>query len=911
MDPTYAHSAARSSQADAGNVARIRRFIARRAWDLPLWAQAVTLLSVVKLSGATALLLGGSRATSHAPARFPILIYVAEVVGFSLVACLLLVGGRRDRRAAVLGGFFLLVALSFADVLLLQAGGDLALSRMLLAVRLEPFLPAFLWTFTREFPEPVTFGPVERATRLALGASLFVGVALFAVNTFHDLSLVGWTEAIAPAWLLRSRADSLYWPLLFALMLPAAPALLARTTSPRAADRRRVALFLWGLVLGLTPICLDVLLSAVLPPYRRLTQGPLSTHVSAALVLLPLMLVPVVTAYSVLVNRVLDARLIVRRALQYALARYCSFVLFLAPAAALAIFLYWQREYPIGALIAGGQGVALVALTIGGALVASSRQRLMKSIDRRFFRDAYDSRQILTQLVEKSRRTEDVHALSALLVDELDQALHLEHVAMMLLDRRSGLFTSPDGRVRPLPRSSTFAELLARDDAPMDIDVTNPHSPLHRLHEEDRLWLGDGGFRLAVPMRGSSGQLLGLLALGDKRSELPFTAEDRALLGAVAAAGVLALERLRVPGLADGLPTPDALGRDGAPALEDRAAFECVPCGEVTSDAAIAGLKVCACGGHLVVCPLPLLLNGKFRLERRIGRGGMGLVYRAVDLTLGRAVAIKTLPLVQPRHTNDLRREARAMAAASHPGLLVIHEVTAWRGVPVLIVEYLAGGTLADRLRSGPQPLADVVDMGVALTDALSHLHARGLLHGDIKPSNIGFTLQGTPKLLDFGLSRLLGRARAMHPDSTTRAGGEEDLPIVNVLGSTLDADGRSHIGAGTPAYMSPEAILQERDSPAFDLWSLAVVLFEALAGEHPFRRDTVAETFATIHASAGVELRRYRPDAPNQLVELFRDALSPHSHSRPRSSAAFRHRLVTVRDDVRRSEFQSTWNPS
>jgi serine/threonine protein kinase len=242
------------------------------------------------------------------------------------------------------------------------------------------------------------------------------------------------------------------------------------------------------------------------------------------------------------------------------------------------------------------------------------------------------------------------------------------------------------------------------------------------------------------------------------------------------------------------------------------------------------------------------------------------------------------------------------MAAVSHPGLLVIHEATAWQGVPVLIVEYLPGGTLADRLRSGPLPTAEVVDIGIALAGALSHLHARGLLHGDIKPSNIGFAEERTPKLLDFGLSRLLSRTRATHPDSTTRSGINR-RPSNQTSRETLGDEHRSYVGAGTPAYMSPEAILQERDAPAFDLWSLAVVLFEALAGEHPFRRDTVAETFATIHASAGVDIRRYAPDVPDLLVDVFRDALSPHRQNRPRSSAAFRHRLEVVRDDVRSRE--------
>ena len=117
----------------------------------------------------------------------------------------------------------------------------------------------------------------------------------------------------------------------------------------------------------------------------------------------------------------------------------------------------------------------------------------------------------------------------------------------------------------------------------------------------------------------------------------------------------------------------------------------------------------------------------------------MGVVYRARDLALNRAVAMKVLPRVLPQSAARLRREARAMATMQHPNLAVIHAMESWHGAPVLVLEYLAGGTVADRIRYGPLPIGDTIGTGVRIADVLHHLHRAGYLHGDVKPSNIRY----------------------------------------------------------------------------------------------------------------------------------------------------------------------------
>ena len=184
-------------------------------------------------------------------------------------------------------------------------------------------------------------------------------------------------------------------------------------------------------------------------------------------------------------------------------------------------------------------------------------------------------------------------------------------------------------------------------------------------------------------------------------------------------------------------------------------ARQCVACGRVQDP----GPAACdACGSAVRDALLPAVLAGKFELERQIGAGGMGVVYRARDLTLDRRVALKVLPRVDAHAVTRLRREARAMAMMQHPNLAVIHAMESWGGAPVLVLEYLAGGTLADRIRHGVLPVAETITIGEVLGDVLHHVHRAGFLHRDLKPSNIGFTDDGTPKLLDFGLVRLMNR---------------------------------------------------------------------------------------------------------------------------------------------------------
>jgi eukaryotic-like serine/threonine-protein kinase len=243
-------------------------------------------------------------------------------------------------------------------------------------------------------------------------------------------------------------------------------------------------------------------------------------------------------------------------------------------------------------------------------------------------------------------------------------------------------------------------------------------------------------------------------------------------------------------------------------------------------------------------------------VERRLGAGAMGTAYLARDLTLHRPVVIKALPRRYAGATRRLEGEARAMARMSDSRLASIFGLETWQGAPLLVMEYLAGGTLADRLGKGRLPVEEALTIGSTLAKGLQVLHDNGVLHRDVKPTNIGFTGERAPKLLDFGLASLI--------DDTA-----DPFEL-----------------AGTPLYLAPELLAGEPPSPFSDLWSLALVLFEAIAGRHPLASSTVTGTLRAVASANIPALSTMNPDVPPSVDDLFGRLLARNPPKRPQSAA-------------------------
>ncbi|HXC77059.1 MAG TPA: serine/threonine-protein kinase [Candidatus Acidoferrum sp.] len=222
---------------------------------------------------------------------------------------------------------------------------------------------------------------------------------------------------------------------------------------------------------------------------------------------------------------------------------------------------------------------------------------------------------------------------------------------------------------------------------------------------------------------------------------------------------------------------------------------------------------------------------GHYEMVSAIGKGGMGEVWQARDTTLLRDVAIKLLPegfAQDPDRLGRLEREARLLASLNHPNIATIHGLEAHQRTRFLVLELVEGRTLADRLGRGPIPVEEALKLALHIADALEAAHEKGVIHRDLKPANIKVTPEGRVKVLDFGLAKALASAA-------------EEIPS---LSANLSEVG---VIIGTPAYMSPEQARGEIAGRQTDIWSFGVVLLELLTGVSPFRRQTTADTLASV----------------------------------------------------------------
>ncbi|MCY4662576.1 MAG: serine/threonine-protein kinase [Acidobacteria bacterium] len=265
-------------------------------------------------------------------------------------------------------------------------------------------------------------------------------------------------------------------------------------------------------------------------------------------------------------------------------------------------------------------------------------------------------------------------------------------------------------------------------------------------------------------------------------------------------------------------------------------------------------------------------------------------------MVLGRKVAIKTLPPLRTASAERLHREARTMARVLHPNLALIYGTEQWRGTPMLIVEYLQGGTLRDWLRRGPVSFLEAIDLGIVLADVLDCVHEAGVLHRDVKPSNIGFTVDNQPKLLDFGLALLDGAPEEEPTEMRLAARARSEVVRTADPESTVTVADRL---VGTPLYLAPEALAGVAPQPSFDLWGLALVIYEAIAGRHPFVAPDVEAVLAAAARGGIPDIRDYRPTCPPVLATFLRDSLSPLVTRRPESASAMRNALRRLRATV------------
>lgn len=884
-------------------------------------------------------------------------VFLLAMAAFGAGGLLMMGVVRQDERAGVLGLAFLLVAASFAVGPIAvgtgaaagsapptaappTAGGILAgVGVALLALRVEAFLPAYLWRFVSVFPRIEEGDPYRRVPALMQTLAWCVGGLLAAAGALTQWG-VGW-EALAV--LNRLHEGSAYWLVLSLLILPAFPVLMLRSLRAGEAERRRVRVLVAALAAGGAPI-----LTASAAEVLGLLRDPAHIRVVSYVVVPSLFVVPLGTAYAVLVDRALGVRLIVRRALQYSLARNTLVLGAATPLAALGLFLALNQDRTLGELVLGPSAPWLVALSLGALAALQVRHRLMDRLDRAFFREQYDARRILEALVNQARSAHGPAELARLLRRRIDDALHPRHTVVFLRGPEGARLEPALGGGRSVPLAGELVRRAERTGRPFrvrraevtgrpgrgagaevtgrpgrvvgaeptgrSLEVGRPGgwagaSPEAGPSPDEDAWAQDLGVDLLVPLRTATGELLGLVALGEKRSELPYDAEDIALLASVAAAASATLET-RLPPYGGYEGHGWSRGAGGTPGGHEPAE-ECVSCGVIVP----VGNRGCPeCGASSIRrAALPRRLSGKFEIIRRLGQGGGGVVYLARDDFLGRQVALKAVGALSPEQTLVLEREARTLASITHPHLATIYGMERWGGGQVLVLEYMVGGILSDALRAGPVPWGRALTLVAAVADAVHHLHAEGLVHRDIKPGNVGFDAVGRPKLLDFGLATV-SRARwegagtdgeeaaVEAPDPTAGAG--EAAGAGAGAGAAEEVEGGWTLTGplpGTLPYMSPEALSGRPPQPRDDVWSLGVLLAECVAGWNPFRGRTPAATVTRVVHGRSEALTAWRrgaeesagPDAPLEALEaVLQRVLSPAADRTPTAKA--------LRDELR-----------
>jgi hypothetical protein len=774
-------------------------------------------------------------------------LLAVRAVQLLTLAVALLIAFKRPRDPSALAGAWLLATLAVTSVALpnrfASAWRNLPLGAsaiLWIAYISSRAIGGAFFLFFALFPRRVL-------SRAQFGAAAVPLAGLLALQAYF-----GWRIVWAPPG--RYAADAMLPAIVLANAAYLAAGLaLAFISYGRLTDlteRRRLRLVVAGATLGCSsgaPVFFYDWLASGADVGREVMNAPgmmAGTLLSLAF--------PLSFGYAILRHRLFDVSVIVRRGVQYALARRALAWLVPALVGALALDLLTRPEATIGESLAS-RGWIYVAILALAATAQAKREAWLEALDRRFFRERYDAQRILRGFAADIRQARCFDDLVPRVVAKIEATLHPESIAVLIRHPDDEVFSPMAGEpgVPLIKRDSKVASLARVLQRPIETPVSGDSAIARDLPAEERDALRAARIEVLAPVVAQPDRRELLIALGPRRSEEPYSQEDLDLLATIADGFALVLDR-------------------GRPRAHERQTFfECGACGRCDDTTTPA----CACGNaSLTTVPIPRRLNGRYRLDRRIGEGGMGTVYAATDLTLEREVAVKIVRdelAASPAARERFERETKTVATFTHPNIVTIHDfgvVTAGR--PFIVMELLRGTSLEERLRhEGRLPPSVALEIFRDVCDAVETAHTRGIVHRDLKPANIFLAVDdaGTrAKVLDFGIARLVA---AGHSGTRTNTRG-----IV-----------------GTPPYMAPEQLRGEEPAPAWDLWALTVVAYEMLNGAHPFRGDGMPRvaTVAPIRpgASAGSDVffatalsvdPRVRPQSARELLSALADTLHP-----------------------------------
>ena len=587
--------------------------------------------------------------------------------------------------------------------------------------------------------------------------------------------------------------------------------------------RRKLRVSVVGLLCSFSPFLLNGL---VLNPLLRAfeIQNPWQEWMPF-IVATPLLLTPAVAAYAIVRDRVIPVSFVIRRGLQYLFAKNALRLFLILPILGVVWNIIANPNRTLSEILLNNSFAFYSFIALAVAVGLLMRSHLSVWIDRRFFREQYNQERVLRELTEAVKESDSLAKLSRLVSSKIQSALHPTSVYLFFQDERSSDFSTG------YAAGETSANLKLAADSPLlrfmqreRGAVEFPTSQTDDLPVREKRWLRETGANLLVPMHGTDGKLAGMFSLGEKMSQIPYTTRDKELLETLANQIALVHENLSLK---------NRVRREQRIKTEVLSRFdegninllkECPTCGKCFDREP----EKCDEDGSELTFSLPVerTIENRYRLEKLVGKGGMGAVYLATDLRIIRAVAVKILSGAMFGNREALRRferEAQTAGRLQHGNIVTVFDygVLSTEGA-FLVMEFVQGDTLSAVLkRNGKLDSETVVAWFGQVLDGVEAAHKAGIIHRDLKPDNIFVTRDEDETvrlcILDFGLARFNEYEFA---DSVT-------LP-----GTVM----------GTLGYMAPEQLRGEKTDERSDLFATGVIIYEVLHGRKPFGGKTYQE---------------------------------------------------------------------
>lgn len=536
---------------------------------------------------------------------------------------------------------------------------------------------------------------------------------------------------------------------------------------------------------------------------------------------LTITLVPISFAYVIIKHQVFDITVVIRQGLQYLLAKNVLRLLLAVETIGVALIIGWNPNLTIREIISPSSGYFyLIGITTISLFYSN---QIMAWLDKIFFRSAYDREKIILALINEIKKLDSITTISKLVSSQLEEALHPKSTLFFYKEENKNCLTLSHSSVDIQPNSiltnSQLIEILEDNSTSRKLDFIDSLPPL------EKEWLTSLNLQLVVPMMGRNKNLTGLLLLGEKLSEEPYSQNDYKLLEAITSQLAIVYENSL---LLDKVDKEEKIKKEVLDKLSEQninLVKECPFC-HLCFD---SNETFCPNDKTKLTLSLPVerVIDNKYNLEKLIGKGGMGAVYQAEDLRLSRKVAIKVLQANMFGNKDSIRRfekEAKIIAKLNHPNIIAIYDYgkLATDGA-YLVMELIKGISLKHKLQQekclAPKLVAQIFSQ---IFEAIKVAHNKGIIHRDLKPDNIliaDHNNQIIIKILDFGIAKL----NSIDPTEA----------------NSLTAPGTI---IGTFGYMSPEQFSAEPVDERSDIFSLGVIIVECLTGSKPFTGKTVYE---------------------------------------------------------------------